>query len=688
VAKTPEDRKWTEADGLRLRQKRAEKGLSQKAAAMLLKVTDDTLRNWESGSTVPREESLAALAQFCDVPLADLFGTPAESLPVITEAQRPAETNIHPPTRDSNRKMQIALALGAALLIVIATWALLVHRRATSFYELKPLANGVAAISRSGKVLWQTIGVDPIVANRWALVRMPGGTKMIACVLSRAGDFSLETVSVLSFIDPDARQFQVVKTVRLPATANFFPDYSRRYELAYINAVDLDGDGIDEILATYQQVPECVSFTVLYEPRNDHARVIFVQTGAHHFTGTYDIDGDGQRDLLFLGINNGYNWVNTLAAVRIDPWIGSVSRNDDGPLFSPDSIKYVPNESELLFYALLPRGGVPDEPRAVEWDGKQRVVSVHLLNGRTVKLTPNGFPGDGRSSIPEQQRDQFRRQAYQHDRESRRLLLADRPAEAVAESQAALAAAGHSAEAILGETMQRGLGKALIAAGHTQEGEALLRGLAAHSENASEIYYDAAVAFHLRGDLDRAVAFYEMGIGRGGSPEGGKDKHEVIQNEVLALVERNAWPEAFAAIQRFHDRYPGIDDWPIYEEFVRWRRGDIPRIERIVFHAKPTDLQRDWGLEFRDATGEDPKMLLALVDALIAEGNQPPAILLSLKAKLLWRLGRLPEASKAAADAWQRTVWDARISIIARTHLVVVRSRYEAISGDRIANHE
>jgi Flp pilus assembly protein TadD len=653
--------------------------LSQKETAKLLRVTDDTLRNWESGSTVPREESLAALAQFCEVPFADLFGAPVESRPVRTEAQLRAETGIHPPAPGANRKMQIALALTGVLLVVIAVRALLVHRQATSFYEMKPVANGVAAISRSGKVLWQTMGIDPIVANRWAMVRMPGGTKMIACVLSRPGDFSLETVSVLSFIDPDASQFHILKTVRLPATADFFPDYSRRYELAYINALDLDGDGIDEILATYQQVPECVSFTVLYEPRNDHARVIFVQTGAHHFTGAYDIDGDGRRDLLFLGINNGYNWVNALSAVRVDPWIGSVSRHDDGPLFSPDSIKYLPNESELLFYALLPRGGVPDEPRAVEWDGKQRVVSVRLLNGRTVKLTPNGFPVDGRSSIQEQQRDQFRRQAYQHDRESRRLLLADRAPEAVAESQAAVAAAGHSAEAILDETMQRGLGKALIAAGQTQEGEGLLRGLAVHSENASEIYYEAAAAFHLRGDLDRAVAFYEMGIGRGGSPEAGKDKHEFIQGEVLALVERKAWPEALAAIQRFRERYGAPRDIPMYEEYVRWRHGEMPRPERVSVWVNATDLQRYWMLEFRNARGDDAKTLLSPLKTLLAERNQPIGAILSLQGVLLSRLGSVIEAAKVIVEARQLAQKQATISLIARGHLGLVRNRCDAI---------
>ena len=57
----------------------------------------------------------------------------------------------------------------------------------------------------------------------------------------------------------------------------------------------------------------------LYEPRLGRSRVIFAQTGAHDFTGAYDLDGDGRREVLFLGINNGYNWMNALAAIRIIP---------------------------------------------------------------------------------------------------------------------------------------------------------------------------------------------------------------------------------------------------------------------------------------------------------------------------------------------------------------------------------
>jgi hypothetical protein len=41
--------------------------------------------------------------------------------------------------------------------------------------------------------------------------------------------------------------------------------------------------------------------------------------GGQDFQGAADLDGDGTRELLFAGINNGWNWVNAVAAVRLDP---------------------------------------------------------------------------------------------------------------------------------------------------------------------------------------------------------------------------------------------------------------------------------------------------------------------------------------------------------------------------------
>lgn len=681
MANTPEVWRWTEAHGRRLREKRLAKGLSQKKAAVLLDVTDDTLRHWENGETRPRDDSLGALAEFCGVSLGDLIGLEPPG-PGVSVPPPPIEEGDRSEPHASQRKLAKGLFAGVLLLGLLSAMGVFFWWRATTFNEVVPLPDGVEALSRSGRVLWRARGVDPRIAERSVLVRMPGGRKLIACVLAKPSEFRPEVVSTLSLLEPNAKQVEVVQRIALPAMGGtLFPSYARRYELAYLNAVDLDGDGVDEILATYQQVPECVSYTILYEPKIGRSRVVFVQTGAHHFTGAWDVEGDGQKELFFLGTNNGYDWMNALAGVRVARWLGKPLTNDESAAYSPDSTAYPPIESGMLFYALLPRGRVPEDPLAVSWDPSRGVISATLANGRQVTLTPLGFQFPSRSALPEPQRERFRREAYRHDRESRRLSRAGFAEDAVEESREAVTAAEQADDAIVTEAMQRRLAQVLIGAGHAKEGEELVTRLAAHSENASEIFYDAAVAFHVAGDLRRAVEYYEAGIRRGGSPEAGKSKHEFIEGEVLALAELRAFREADEAIERVRARYvTENNDWtPMYREFVHWREGEVPHPERIDVPPNATDLLRYWMVEFRNAKGEDAGSLLGTVDALLAEGNQPRSAIVSLRAILLERLGRHAEAVAVAQEAMSDATQEAKSSIRARGHQHLVSERYDKL---------
>ena len=675
------ERRWTSEHGRRLREKRLEKRLSQKETAALLNVSDDTLRNWENGVTKPRDESLAALAEFCGVPVSELLGEspPAEaslSVPVLGDESRTAPP---PRFRSRRRARVIAVALGIVLLAGFSIWEVRRWRFTHAFNMVRPLPNGIEAISRSGMVLWRAEGVDPKIAERSVTVRMPDGKTLLACVFAKPSDYRPETVSVLSLLDPEARSPRVVRRIRLPTPGGrLFPDYSRRYDLAYLTALDLDGDGVDEIIATFQQVPECVSYTILYEPTIERARIVFAQTGAHHFTGAWDIDGDGHRDLVFLGINNGYDWMNALAAIRIDPWIGAREGENHYPVRSPDSVGYLPDEAANIFYALLPRGRVPDDPAAVSWDRNDRRLMVKLSSGRLVNVTRNGFLVPSHAGS-EKARAAKRLEAFAHDRESRRLGNAGFWNDAIAEGRQAASAAEEAGDPIALEAMQRDLMKALIRAGKKDKGEELLSELVSRSENASEILYDAAIAFHLAGDLRRAVQYYEAGIHRGGSPEAGKSKHEFLLGEVLALVELRDYAETERAIERVRSRYVTNHDWTIpYREFVRWQRGEVPHT--IDAPANSTDLLRYWNVEFREARGEDATRLLHDVEELLANGVRPRGALLSLRVALMAHLGRRAEAARLAPLADAEAVKEAEMTIVGRGHLRVVTDRRSSFS--------
>jgi tetratricopeptide (TPR) repeat protein len=395
--------------------------------------------------------------------------------------------------------------------------------------------------------------------------------------------------------------------------------------------------------------------------------------------GAWDIDGDGHRDLVFLGINNGYDWMNSLAAIRVYPWIRRPDAGDAYTIFSPDHPAYRPVDAAEIFYSLLPRGRVPDDPNAARWDAKQRQLTVTLLNGRTIRLSPFGFFDSAPSQLPDREREALRRQAYHHDREARRLGAGQYWNEALMEARGAVGLAAQAGDPIAKEALQRDLMKLLIASGRSREGIATMDELVLHSENASEIFYEAALALHLAGRLDEAVTYYDAGI-RHGSPEEGKSKHEFIQAEVFALVEQGKFDEALAAIRRFNERYTAGDEgWTApYREFIRWRMGQIPNSFDVPPNA--TDLLRYWDLEFRSARGEDPKMLLKDVEGMLRENNRPRCSLLSLKAAILKRLGDDAGSRAAARDALAEFQEESARSLAARAAIEVLRQRLRLVS--------
>jgi len=542
---------------------------------------------------------------------------------------------------------------------------------------------GIAAIARDGRILWERTNVDPELASSYAVARIErGGQPLLAMILGSRNDYTLERVQTLSLLDPLTGE--VVRRVHVPTAAMSFQHDARRFASRSIVAVDLDGDGIDEIIMTFQHVPEAPSYTVLYEPRLDRTRILFVGVGHHDFAGVRDLDGDGKPEILLLGINNGLNWFNAIAAVRVSPGVDDTQNADASGVASPDSNVETPN---LVWYALLPRGRMPNPiPSSVIFDDARRQITIHLATGRRVGLTYDGFVTDPISRIPPASRQVARRAAYEHFREGQRLFAAGFAQESVAESQDAVDSAIKADEPLLVEAMRRATGKLLIRSGKVDRGEQLLRAIAENSENASDIAFDAALALHLHGDVERAIAWYWRGAGKGGSLEGGKSKHEFLQGIVLGFSELGRGREAIAALNDFRSAYNwDASQWPsLYAEFIRWRNGERPSLAGISISPNAIDLVRYWVLEFRSANGEDPRPILHEVETLIAIGDDPQCVLWSLKAELLWKLGQRAEAAAAIRKADELLLSDRRRSVIARAHAAVIAERLTRITRKQI----
>jgi len=608
---------------------------------------------------------------FAEVVARLLEKRPADRFPSAEEALAVIGKRAVPPRYRLRRRLFRTAAI--ALLFLPQTGVLVTPIQSEAFSHLVPAGEtGITAVSTAGETLWTIPGVSPEISDRGTLARITSrGPRLIAIVLARPRQWSPEAISTLSFLDPASGR--VVREVKLPSGADHFPNDPPRFSFASAKAIDLDFDGIDEVLVNYNHVPEAPFYTVLYAPRFDQARLVFYSRGGQDFQGATDLDGDGTRELLFAGINNGWNWVNAVAAVRLDP--RSWTQGDRMPTpGAPDVIETPSQWRFLLWYAVVPRGHL-EAPTRLTIDEGRRELTIRYLSGKTWTLGFDGFP-PGASDRSRAERQSTRRAAYEHLWEAERLRRAGMLDLAMSEAEAALESAKRARETWLGQYAERLQAKVLVAEGKIREAEDLFASLAERAEDAPEVAYDAAVAFHLSGDLRRAVAWYGRGIGRESAIGAGNSKHEFLKGEVLALVEEKRYAEALAAVARFGATYPPWQHhiW-IFREYVRWRAGERPEADPSGVPSNWTDLERYWELEFEFAAGGTPEESLRRVERFLVERPKTRGEALSLRAELLARLGRLSEAAEVAQSALELVRVEQDRSIVARGHLDLVEER-------------
>jgi hypothetical protein len=556
----------------------------------------------------------------------------------------------------------------------------------TEYSHLVQDRDGFAAIGKHGQRLWAKRGFDPETTNRTALARLdPGGPQLLATVLQRPAQWRPDQVSTLSYLDPETGR--VVKQAQLPLASTVFPNDPQRFSVQHVVATDLDGDGIEEVLVSYGHVPEAPSFTVLYAPRLDHATVVFYARGGHRFEGAWDVDGDGRKELIFSGINNAYDWVNVLAAVKLDPWFTEPGWFTATPAASPDSIVVPEQERKLLWYVPLPRGRMPSVGPIVTADSRARRFDVHYDSGRSWRVGFDGFAPSPAARLPVAEREGRRRESYRQLREAERLRGLGSVPLALAAAQAAQRAAAAAQESWLEEYAGRVEARLLAAEGRIPEAERRFAAIVGSADDPTEVSYEAAVAFHLHGDLSRALAWYARGLDSGAIFDGGKSKHEFLKGEVLALLEERRYSDALSAIDRYVRGFPAASgQGEVYREFVRWRAGETPNDPSSSVPPNGTDLDHYWAAECRFARGAEPRQLLAEVERMLGEKPETRGELLSLEAELLARLGDPKRAAAAARGAFEVVSAERASSIIARGNWDLVRERLQRLAGSTAVN--
>ena len=582
------------------------------------------------------------------------------------------------------RRAVWAATLSAVLLVGSgATWWQF-HTR-PEFSHLVPDGRaGIAAIGRKGETLWRKPGVDLALAHRFVLARLKKGERpLLAGVLRGRNqpDPGQGRTRTLDLLEPESGE--VVRRLNLPRMAYAFPDFPDRYRADQISAVDLDEDGVDELIVTYIQLPEWPSYTVLYEPRLDRPRELFAVSGHHYYVGAEDLDGDGKRELLFAGINNLLGWVYALAALRVEPWIGDTKDSEDEAPISSPGLATFPEDRRLLWYALLPRGPLLDFTRCLTVDRARRVLNLAYADGRTLTLGFDGFPLSA-LGVERLHRNDDRRTAYSHLREAQRLLVANFAAEALRELEAGAESSMRAGDPLLNEVFERFRAKSLVVAGRLDEAEVLFTALADVSPAASEIAFDAGEAFHLRGDLDRAAAWYERGIKRGGTTIGSKSRHRYVEGMVFAMAEGKQWSKAHSFVDKYQAAYPGEKDRTrTYSEYIRWRAGTASLADGTVAPPYADDSWRYVALELRRERHEDAARLLREVETALTMAYETRGALMSLKAEVLSQLGRQVEALTTARKAVELLRAESLRYPVARAHLGMAQERLSVLESAR-----
>lgn len=529
-------------------------------------------------------------------------------------------------------------------------------------------------VDGASRVLWTKSALCGTAAfgPNFVPVRVLEDRPLLAAILARRED-DAAGLHRLTFLEPESGA--TVRTVDLPNAAHSFPGFAFRYG-ASIAAFDLDGNGIDEVLVTFAHRRLWPSYTVIYEPAIDRSRVLMASSvGQSEPRGTADVDGDGQPEILFAGAANRLGWYHQVSAVRSGVGARPADRG-----WTPDSDLGGLHRGLGVWFALVPADTNTVAPPRLSTLGGRRVLVWPRGSGGDLHLDLDGFVVDASTATaPDPRRGAERETAYRRLREARVLESSGRVGEALNAAGSAARAAAAAGDDLLATWAQRRQAALAVASGQPARGEREFEGLLARAGPGedSRVALDAAQSFHLAGDLDRALAWYRRAL-RTPNPELART-WETLEGLVFALGETGRWDEAARAIEA---REPSQQVSPAMVKFlagyVDWRRGRPPAAPP---NTPDVDIQTYWRLEFQLAAGADAAAVLREVEVEKPLASETVALLLSVEAECLARLGRREEALAKARDAFERVAASRRSSLYARVHLPVVESRLRKLEA-------
>ncbi len=579
----------------------------------------------------------------------------------------------HAPLRISRPVVLGGAAAFLSFLLVLALVPVFPWNRPRLTRLVPDGTGGVRALDGEGRLLWARKGAT--VGKSVALVRLEGGRT--AAVAVRGGIH--EPNKTLELLDPATGR--AISELQIPDPGSSvqgpvpFSSFSNTFLAGALFPFDVDGDGTDEVAVSLVQVPLYPGATYVCDLKRRRVVSAFFGSGHHYASAAADVDGDGRKELILAGFNNRMGYSGAVAAMRIPRDEGGTARDEGLPYAeSPDRPSWIGQESLLAWYALLP-SELFDGGHSPSVEVTADSLRVGAFGPKRVELAFDGFRRGARGPGEPERRALARREAYLHLRETARLRGVGQAQEAVTQVELAVERARAAGDVPLDRWVARVRAATLLDAGRADEADGAWRAVYERASEPTPVAFEAGRSFHLRGDLDRAVSWYQRGrSGRGEYARIGSYPRELLVGEVLALGEAGRWDDAAGEVDRFEAAYPDRDfDTAPLRAWIAWRSGRRPA--RFEEGVASIGLYRYWRLEVRLALGDDAATLLAEEERVALDALDVAPLFASLRAELLADLGRKPEARALAAEALSGARALAASDTGVRVHLDLVVER-------------
>lgn len=593
--------------------------------------------------------------------------------------QRPTR----PPLR--SRVPRIAAQALAAVLVAAAAGSLW-HYRQTRFSHLIPTEEGgVVALSRGGAELWRDPNIDPAPYSALARLQRWKPRRLVGMEFDPEGTPGPEIYRNPRVLDLQSGHELPEETIELADGSDWFPKLTLQFKHE-IDAVDLNGDGLDELIITYQHTPEYPGYVVLWEPATRRHRVILVTSGHHYFAGSQDLDDDGRAELLFLGTNNPLGYHNTLTGLKLDPPVGEAPPEGFpvSPFVSPDLIE-VPWQAGGSWYELLPPGTCYTRQRScLEIDADRR----RLIVGRTEKiyLSFDGLRLGGEDTTDATTRRRQRDGAWNAMREGKLARMHDQPENAVVAFGTGSELAARAGSGDLARWLALEQTISLIEAGDFAEARNHLEALLKDPEQVGDAPYRAAQTFYLHDQPEIAFDLYRTALERVSAfPNLGNRAWEYALELLLVGVDLGRADEVLTELENYVERSAIRDAvLPYGRVYARWRAGEPISLSELELEQRDSDIWRYWALEFGLTAGADPRELLTAATDLETTASATGPLLAALKAQLLAELDGNGAAVQAVTDAFDQAFLERDRSVLVRSHFDIVARRYREITGNPV----